>query len=59
MKSYYEIVESSKLESYTETSVTSTEVWVDDLYAYHCLWFNDFRELPLTIRRERKNDRIM
>ena len=59
MKSYWEIVGSSKLESYTETANTSTEVWVDDTYAYHCLWFSDFRELPLTIRRELKNDRIV
>lgn len=58
MKSYFEIVEGGRLESYTETANTSTEVWVNGPYVYHCLWFTEFRELPLTIRREPKNDRI-
>ena len=59
MKSYFEIVDSGRLESYTETAKTSIEVWVAGPYVYHCLWFTEFRELPLTIRRELSNDRII
>lgn len=58
MKTYFEIVESSKLEDFIETNNTSKEIWADDTHRYHCLWFSEFRELPLTIRRERLDDPI-
>lgn len=56
MKTYFEIVESCRLENYTETASTSKEIWIDGTHRYHCLWFSEFRELPLTIRREFIND---